>query len=97
MLTAVLFLLATLFDFMALHDIYKDYVSKFVLQYLNIGLSEELPDWTATPGEWRSVRIIWIFRLLFGIFMILVLNACRRYSVKTLQELKEAEAEEDYL
>ncbi|MBN1998656.1 hypothetical protein JW935_13940 [candidate division KSB1 bacterium] len=96
MVLSVVFLLATVFDLLALHDVYKDYVSKTVLQYLEIDLSEELPSWTDTPGEWRDIQIIWVFRLLFAFFIIFVLNACKRYTVKTLQELKAAEEEEDY-
>jgi hypothetical protein len=49
--------LFTIADFLALHDIRNEYVSSQILESLNITLSEDLPEWTSTPGEWQIVRI----------------------------------------
>lgn len=61
------FLLA-IFDFLALHDIQNEYVSTRILRRLNIKLSDELPEWTSTKGEWDIVRISHLFRFVFFIF-----------------------------
>ena len=61
----VLVFLLTIGDFLALHDIGNDYVSKEILTYLDVSLSKELPEWTATKGEWRLVELSWIMRMGF--------------------------------
>ena len=33
-------------------------------------LSDELPEWTATQGEWEVVRISYLFRVIFFIFAV---------------------------
>ena len=73
--SAFVFLL-TIADFLALHDISKDYVSSEILEHLDISLSEDLPDWTATKGEWGIVRVSYLSRFLFFIFIIVVLALC---------------------
>lgn len=60
--------LMTICDFLALHDIRNEYVSTHILESLNITLSEDLPEWTSTPGEWQIVRISYLFRSIFFIF-----------------------------
>ena len=64
--------LLTVFDFLALHDIRNEYVSTRILNHLDITLSEELPEWTATRGEWDIVRISHLFRFAFYIFCMVV-------------------------
>ena len=63
----------TIFDFAALHDIKQDYVSKHILTYLNINISEDLPQWTATTGEWQIVTYSFYLRFLFFILNTIVL------------------------
>lgn len=72
----VIVLLMTLFDMAAYHDIAKDFVSTSVLDSLDITLSGDLPDWTATKGEWDLVNISWLSRILFFILNIIVLSRC---------------------
>ena len=58
-------------DFLALHDISKDYLSRETLEYFNISAS--LPAWTATEGEWQIVTISFVLRVLFLLANILLL------------------------
>jgi hypothetical protein len=62
--------LLTIADFLALHDIMNDYVSTRALDSLDITLSDDLPTWTSTPGEWGIVRIGYLFRAVFFIFCL---------------------------
>jgi hypothetical protein len=63
----------TILDFAALNDIKQDYVSQNILNALNIKLSEELPQWTTTTGEWQVVTISFYLRLVFFIVNLAVL------------------------
>ncbi len=72
----IIVLLMTLIDMAAYHDIAKDYVSTSVLDSLDSTLSRDLPDWTATKGEWDLVNISWLSRILFFILNIIVLSRC---------------------
>lgn len=65
--------LFTIADFLALHDIKNEYVSPRVLESLDITLSDDLPKWTSTQGEWQVVRIGYLFRSVFFIFCVYVL------------------------
>lgn len=65
-------LLFTIADFLALHDIKKEYVSLHILESLGITLSENPPEWTTTRGEWQIVRLSYLFRSVFFIFCIFV-------------------------
>ena len=73
----------TIFDFAALHDIKQEYVSKNILNYLDISLSEDLPQWTSTTGEWQLVTFSFYMRFLFFILNIAVLV---HYSRKILSD-----------
>ena len=73
LLFCVVVSILTILDFAALHDIKQDYVSKNILIYLNIRLSEELPQWTSTTGEWQIVTISIYLRFLFFILNLAVL------------------------
>ncbi len=55
----------TVGDFLALHDIQKDYVSAEILQILDVTTSAPLPAWTATQGEWQMVTVSFVARFLF--------------------------------
>lgn len=69
----VLGFLLTIGDFLALHDIKNEYVSTHILENLDITLSDDLPEWTSTRGEWQLVRISYLFRFVFFIFCAIVL------------------------
>ena len=77
LLTAILLCVLTILDYLALHDIYKDYVSKTVLSYLNIELSKELPAWTNTELEWNAVTINYIMKTLVTIINITLIMIIR--------------------
>jgi hypothetical protein len=68
----------TIGDFLALHDIGNDYVSKDILSYLDVSLSKELPAWTATRGEWRLVELSWVTRMGFFLVNAVTLVLCLR-------------------
>jgi hypothetical protein len=82
----VLGFLLTLCDFLALHDIKKEYVSTNILERLNITLSEDLPEWTSTKGEWNVVRINYFFRVFFFILCAVLLYELNSKRGTKLQE-----------
>ena len=72
----ILLILCSIDDFLSLHDIKADYVSKSVLTSLQVKTSEPLPAWTDTSLEWTSVSISYTFRSLLilanlGILLVL--------------------------
>jgi hypothetical protein len=69
----VIGLLFTIADFLALHDIRNEYVSTHILESLDITLSDDLPEWTSTQGEWKVVRLSYLFRSIFFIFCVYAL------------------------
>jgi predicted transglutaminase-like protease len=71
----ILLILCTFDDFLSLHDIRADYVSKSVLNYLRVETSEVLPPWTDTRLEWTSVTISYAMRsvLILSNLVILLL------------------------
>ncbi|MDF1548148.1 MAG: hypothetical protein P1P88_10030 [Bacteroidales bacterium] len=79
-LTVLVFLL-TIADFLALHDIRNDYVSKKIIT----SISQTLPAYTNTSGEWQVVNISFISRFLFFIFNVGVLLLILRKSGKQKQ------------
>lgn len=52
----ILFILLFL-DFVALHDIKKEYVSTNILGSLNVQLSETIPDWVQNSREWNYLTL----------------------------------------
>jgi hypothetical protein len=70
---ALLALLLTISDYLALHDIWQDYLSPHIVEYLGIKFSKEIPGWTETRGEWRMVAVSLFSRFFFFIFIIFVL------------------------
>ena len=70
LLLCVLVFILTILDFAALHDIKQDYISQYILKYLEISLTEDLPDWTSTEGEWHIVSLSLYLRFLFFILNI---------------------------
>jgi len=72
LILCILVFLLTITDFMALHDIRNDYVSKKAIEHFEIANSGDLPDWTNTPMEWQLVKFNFVSRFLFFIFNIVV-------------------------
>jgi hypothetical protein len=80
-LTFVLGLLAfilTIGDYLALHDISRDYVSNQVLRSLGTSLRPELPAWTETRTEWAVVSLSVFFRAGFLLLNATTLVLCTR-------------------
>ena len=71
----VLLILCTFDDFLSLHDIKADYVSRSALSHLRVETSEALPPWTDTRLEWASVMISYALRsvLILSNLVILLL------------------------
>lgn len=67
----VVLVLCTIDDFLALHDIKADYVSRSALNYLHVETSEALPPWTDTTLEWTSVAVSYVLRSV-----LVVSNLC---------------------
>ena len=78
LLLCVFVFILTIFDFVALHDIKQDYVSQYILNTLDISLSNDLPDWTTTEGEWHLVSFSLYLRFLFFVLNIIVLLSIYR-------------------
>ena len=78
LLSAIMFIF-TIADFLALHDIYIDYVSTEILDYLNIALDKELPTWTNTDGKWGLVTISFFSRFGLLIVNLIILFLSIRY------------------
>ena len=70
---SLIVLLLTLGDFMALHDIKREYVSLSILKYLNIDIADNLPEWTSTKGEWGLVQVIFFLKFFFMSFNVVAL------------------------
>ena len=81
----------TVDDFLSLHDIKADYVSKSVLSLLHVKTSSPLPTWTDTRLEWTSVTISYALRLFliisnFGILLLLRKRLARGNELAKVQE-----------
>lgn len=68
-------------DFMALHDVYRDYVSNDLLESLQIDISKELPEWTKQKMEWTFIEISLFLK---SVFMVVIIVAI----AKTIKKLK---------
>jgi hypothetical protein len=83
---AIALCLLTVLDYLALHDIYKDYVSAAVLSQLNIALPIELPAWTNTQLEWNAVTINYLVKtgvtVINLILIVMIRNLVRKNDVK---------------
>ena len=76
MIAGLLLLVLTFLDILALTDISHDYVSHQVLDNLNVSLPSELPEWTATRGEWQMVSISAFSRIGFLLLNSITLCLC---------------------
>lgn len=75
---AIALFVCLLMDFMALHDIHNDYVSKQVIDRLSPSTRGVLPDWTDTPGEWSLINLSMLVKLIaigFTFFVTIALRA----------------------
>ena len=80
----ILLILCSIDDFLSLHDIKADYVSKSILTHLHVETSEPLPAWTDTSLEWTSVSISYAFRsLLILANLVILLILTRRLTRST--------------
>jgi len=70
--------LLTVFDFLALHDISADYISREALRSAAVVPSVPLPDWTATASERRTLLVGWFARVGFLALNAVTLVACAR-------------------
>ena len=69
----IVLIVCTLDDFLSLHDIKADYVSKSVLSYLQVETSKSLPTWTDTALEWTSVTISYALRTVLTVSNLAIL------------------------
>ena len=81
-LVTIALFVCTIDDFLSLHDIYKDYVSKQALQYLGVETSKPLPDWTNTELEWFSITISYTVRFSLVIVSLCLLLMLKRTIAK---------------
>ena len=75
--TAITLTFLIFIDFISFHDIYKDYVSPFVLRDLSISLMEGLPGWTTTPDEWKLVGVSFFLKLMISLVNIILIVLVR--------------------
>ncbi len=66
----------TLGEYLALHDIWHDYVSKKVIVTYAGNSALNLPDWTETKLEWQMVNVSGIIRAVYLLFSLLTLIVC---------------------
>lgn len=69
----IVLILCTFDDFLSLHDIRADYVSKSVLTYLRVETSEPLPSWTDTALEWTSITVSFAVRSVLVLSNLVIL------------------------
>lgn len=74
----IVFFVCLLLDFLALHDIQKDYVSTSVINQFSVATTSGLPEWTKTSGEWSLIRWSFAVKLVVVGLMIPVVRALRR-------------------
>ncbi len=74
-LCAVTFLL-TIGDFLAIHDIRHDYISKEVIENHTDISQVNLPAWSETTGEWQMVEISGLVRAVYFGFSAITLLIC---------------------
>jgi hypothetical protein len=73
-----LLIFCTIDDFLSLHDIKADYVSKSVLSYLSVETLAFLPAWTNTSLEWKSVTISYVLRSILIVMNLGILLLLRK-------------------
>ncbi len=63
LILCVLAALLTFGDWLALHDIRHDYVSRDVIVSSLGDWDERIPEWSKTPAEWKTVEISAFIRI----------------------------------
>ena len=71
-------------EFLALHDIWQDYVSFNVIESYKGSANLNLPEWSKTALEWKMVNISGLIQLFYLAFSLVTLVAC----LKALQVSK---------
>ena len=66
----------TVSEYLALHDIWHDYVSKQVIENYGGGTYLKLPDWSETRLEWRMVNISGLIRVFYFTFSLVTFAIC---------------------
>ena len=59
--------------FLASIDIYHDYISRQLIESYNIK-ANSLPSWTSTSGEWFLVKLDYVVRIIFTVFIVWLLS-----------------------
>lgn len=80
-------LLMTVGDYLALHDIWHDYVSKQVIAKYGGVNTLNLPDWSEARLEWQMVTISGLIRVSYFIFSLLTFVIC----LKVLRKENQSE------
>lgn len=81
---AVLMFLSMVLDFLALTDIFHDYVSKTAIARFTATKPDVFPEWTNTPGEWRIVNLGYVLKLAGIMATIILLVVLRKKTLKPL-------------
>ncbi len=69
-------LLLSVGNYLALHDIWHDYVSMRVIETYGGSTALNLPDWSETRLEWQMVTISELVRILYFIFSLATFVIC---------------------
>lgn len=72
-------------DFLALNDIWHDYVSKEVIETYSANVSKVLPDWSATKLEWNMVRASGLISFIYFFFSLSTLVICLKFLKKKVK------------
>jgi hypothetical protein len=65
--------------YLARHDIFRDYVSREVLENVRITSAAALPQWTSCSGEWRLLGVgFWPMLLFHVLFFVTFFRRTRR-------------------
>ena len=68
-------------DFAALHDIHNEYLSRKILETLEVTLPKKLPAWTENKGEWDYLTLSLIAKGIgFSVLLAIALRFYRKES-----------------
>ena len=76
LILCALAVLAAIGDYLALHDIANDYVSRKAIASYESGLSGELPRWSETKLEWRIVNAGGLIKVTYLVLSAATLYLC---------------------
>jgi succinate dehydrogenase hydrophobic anchor subunit len=83
----------TIGEYLALHDIWHDYVSKQVIENYGGGSYLKLPDWSETRLEWHMVNISGLIKVFYFIFSLVTFVIClKAFRIDTHPHLKEGDS-----